>query len=136
MHPNELTEIIIGGAIEVRRVLGPGPLESACETCLCRELELRSGPQQRQVQLPVCYKGINLDGGHRLDPLAADRALVEGKAVDAPLPVHEAQLPTYLRLTNRPVGLLVNFHAPTGKQGLRRLANNLPEDSASSAPLR
>ena len=109
----ELTEKIIGAAIEVHRALGPGLLESAYEECLCRELNLRGLAFQRQVPLPVEYKGVNLDCGYRLDLIIQDDVIVELKCVERVLPVHEAQLLTYLKLTGKHVGLIVNFNVAT-----------------------
>src|SRR6059058_3818108 len=102
----ELTEQIIGAAIEVHRTLGPGLLESAYEECLCRELALRGLPFERQKPLPLEYKGVRLDCGCRVDVLAADLLVVEVKAGEALQPIHEAQLLTYMRLGGWQVGLL------------------------------
>ncbi|HZQ91242.1 MAG TPA: GxxExxY protein [Terriglobales bacterium] len=96
----DLTEQIIGAAIEVHRILGPGLLESAYEECLCRELNLRRLSFQRQVEVPVEYKGVKLDCGYRIDLLVEDRVVVELKCVDRVLPVIEAQLLTYMRMLN------------------------------------
>jgi len=115
-----LTEQVIGAAIEVHRELGPGLLESAYEACLCHELASRGLRLQRQVALPVRYKGVHLDCGYRLDLVVEDRVVVEVKAVEALLPVMEAQLLTYLRLSGKRVGLLINFHARVLKDGIRR----------------
>ncbi len=105
-----LTERVIGAAIEVHRALGPGLLESAYEECLCHELHLRGIPFDRQVPLPVEYKGVKLDCGYRLD-LVVERVLVlEIKCVEQVLPVHEAQLLTYLKITGNRVGLILNFN--------------------------
>ncbi len=109
------TESIIGAAIEVHKQLGPGLLESAYEECLCHELHLRGIQFQRQLDLPVLYKGLKLDCGYRLDLLVEDTVVVEQL-----LPVHEAQLLTYLRLAAKPVGLLINFNVPLLKEGIRR----------------
>lgn len=117
------TEAIIGACIEVHRHLGPGLLESAYEHCLAHELALRGLRVQRQVPLPLRYKGLALDCGYRLDLVVEGLVVLEIKAMDHLLPVHEAQLITYLRLMRLPVGLLVNFHVPFLKQGLRRLVN-------------
>ena len=136
MKINEITEKIIGAAMEVHRVVGPGLLESSYEACLCRELELQGLRFARQVPLPVRYKDIDLDCGYRMDLVVEDSVIVEVKAVEGILPIHEAQLLTYLRLTGRRVGLLINFNVPVLKQGVRRLVNNFLEDSAPSAPLR
>jgi GxxExxY protein len=116
-----LTHAIIGAAIEVHRVLGPGLLESVYERCLSRELELRGIVNERQVLLPVVYKGIHLEEGYRIDILVERKVVVEVKAVDAIAPVHEAQLLTYLRLSNIHVGLLLNFHVALIKDGIKRM---------------
>ena len=106
----ELTEAVIGAAIEVHRVLGPGLLESAYEECLCHELHLRGIQFQRQVPLPINYKGVSMDCGYRLDPVFEDKVILELKCLEHVLPVHEAQLLTYLKLPGKRVGLLINFH--------------------------
>ena len=120
MTVNQMTSAIISGAIEVHRVLGPGLLESAYEECLCRELSLRGVPFERQRPLPVEFKGVQLDCGYRLDLLVADAVVVELKAVETLLPIHEAQLLTYLKLGGWNVGLLINFNVPLLKQGIKR----------------
>ncbi|GAB4415919.1 MAG: hypothetical protein KatS3mg051_0058 [Anaerolineae bacterium] len=122
-----LTQQIIGAAIEVHRALGPGLLESAYETCLCHELTLRQIPFDRQKQLPVIYKGIEVECGYRLDLLVADTVVVEIKAVEQFLPVHQAQVLSYLRLGGWEVGLLINFHVPVLRQGIRRIVLGLKE---------
>jgi GxxExxY protein len=106
----ELTEQVIGAAIEVDRTLGPGLLESAYEECLCREFNLRGLAFQRQVPLPVEYKGVKLDCGYRLDLIVQDAVVLELKCADHILPVHEAQLLTYLKLTGKHVGVIINFN--------------------------
>ena len=116
----ELTDAIIGAAIEIHRELGPGLLESAYEQCLCHELHLRKIPFVRQLELPVAYKGRKLDCGYRIDLLAKDAVVVEIKAVPRLLPVHEAQLLTYLRLSGKRVGLLINFNVAVLKHGIVR----------------
>lgn len=131
MEINQATEAIIGSAIEVHRSLGPGLLETIYEECLCRELALRQIPFERQRPLPVEYKGLRLDCGHRLDLLVDDQVVVEIKAVESLLPVHEAQLLTYLKLGGWKVGLLINFNVPVLKQGIRRRVLGLKETSAS-----
>lgn len=118
---DELTENIIGAAIEVHRVLGPGLLESAYEACLCRELSVRKLHFQKQVPLPVQYKGLLLEAGYRLDLLVEDKIVVEIKSVDELLPVQQAQLLTYLRLSHKRIGLLINFNVPLFKHGLKRM---------------
>jgi GxxExxY protein len=120
---NQLTERIIGAAIEVHRVTGPGLLESAYEECLCYELSQLGLEFKRQVHLPVPYKGLLLDCGYRMDLVVEDAVIVELKAVEHLLPVHSAQLLTYLKLSGRKVGLLMNFNEPALKDGLKRLAN-------------
>ena len=106
----DLTEQIVGAAIEVHRALGPGLLESAYEECMCRELDLRGLAFERQVPLPVEYKDVKLDCGYRLDLVVRDSVILELKCVDHILPVHEAQLLTYLKLTGKRVGLIINFN--------------------------
>jgi GxxExxY protein len=117
---NEITGEVIGAAIEVLKHLGPGLLESAYETCLSHELDLRSIPYERQKPLPVAYKGLLLESSYRIDLLVREMAVVEIKAVDVILPIHEAQLLTYLRLGGWKAGLLINFNVPVLKQGIRR----------------
>ena len=117
---NELSRVIIGAAIEVHRHLGPGLLESAYQACLKRELELREVPHQTQVPLPLDYKGIHLDDTYRLDFIVGGLVVVELKSVEAIHPVFEAQLLTYLRLTNLWLGLLINFNVAVLKDGIRR----------------
>lgn len=123
MDINDLTGEVIGAAIEVHKILGPGLLESTYEECLCIELGLRNIPYERQRELPVEYKGVKLDCGYRLDIVVANRLIVELKACDSLQPIHEAQLLTYLRLTGIKVGLLVNFNVPVLKEGIKRLVN-------------
>ncbi len=127
MNVNEITQAIIGAAIEVHRSLGPGLLESAYEVCLCRELSLRQILFEQQKSLPISYKGIALDCGYRLDLVVERQVVVEIKAVDALLPIHEAQLLTYLRLGGWKVGLLINFNVPVLKRGIRRMVFGLEE---------
>lgn len=124
---NDLTEGIIGAAIEVHRVLGPGLLEAAYEGALSHELTLRRLPFERQTLVPVTYKGVHLDSNLRLDLLVASSVVVEVKAVESLLSIHEAQLLTYLRLGGWKLGLLINFNVPLLRKGLRRIVNGLPE---------
>jgi GxxExxY protein len=114
------TSLIIGSAIEVHRVLGPGLLESAYEECLCHELHLRGISFRRQVELPVEYKGIKLDCGYRVDLIVQEKVIVELKCLERVLPIHEAQLLTYMRLTGKRVGLLINFNVPLLAKGITR----------------
>jgi GxxExxY protein len=114
------TSPIIGAAIEVHRQLGPGLLESAYEQCLCHELHLRGLPFKCQVDLPVSYKGVQLDCGYKIDLVVGDEVIVELKSVERILPVHEAQLLTYLKLAGKTVGLLINFNTPLLTRGIIR----------------
>jgi GxxExxY protein len=120
MEMNEITEKIIGAAIEVHRALGPGLLESAYEECLCHELTLRRVAFERQKPLCVEYKGVKLDCGYRLDLFVEGTVVVEIKAVEVIQPIHEAQLLTYLKLGGWKLGLLINFNVPVLKDGIRR----------------
>lgn len=120
---DRLGEQLIGAAIEVHRALGPGLLESAYEMCLCRELALRNIPFDHQVPLPVEYKGIQLDCGYRLDIVLANLVVVELKSVQDISPIHEAQIMSYLRISEKPVGYLINFNVRLLKNGIRRFAN-------------
>jgi GxxExxY protein len=130
MKVNELTGAIIGAAIEVHRVLGPGLLESAYEECLCRELFLRGLKFKRQLPLPLEYKGVHLERSYQLDLLVENYCVVEVKSVDAIHPIHEAQTLTYMRIGDWRVGLLFNFNVEILKEGgIRRLANNLDENA-------
>ena len=124
---NALTEVIIGAAIEVHRELGPGLLESAYEECLCHELTLRGLRYTRQEALPVVYKGVHLDCGYRLDVVVENGITLELKASEALLPIHEAQLLTYLRLRGLSLGLLINFNVPVLKDGIRRRVYNFQD---------
>lgn len=120
MTDNDLTHQIIGAAIEVHKVLGPGLLESAYEECLVCELGLRNLQLERQKPLPLIYKDLKLECGYRVDLLVEDRVVVELKAIDALAPVHDAVVLTYLRLSGRRVGLLINFHVAVLKDGIKR----------------
>ena len=113
----ELTERVIGSAIEVHRALGPGLLESAYEECLCHELHLRGIGFERQVPLPVEYKGVKLDCGYRLDLIVESVLILEIKCVEHVLPVHEAQILTYMRMTRKRVGLILNFNVAVLTRG-------------------
>jgi GxxExxY protein len=119
-HINELTYEIIGAAIEVHKLLGPGLLESTYRECLCRELSLRDISFRRECGVPLEYKGIKLDCGYRMDLLVADLVVVEIKAIEALAPVHDAQLLTYLRVGGWKVGLLINFNVVVLKDGIHR----------------
>lgn len=116
----ELTEQIIAAAIEVHRALGPGLLESIYAICLAHELSLRQLAFEQEKTLPIEYKGLRVDSNYRLDFIVDNKVVVELKSIDIILPVHEAQLLTYLKLTGCKVGLLINFNVPVLKQGIIR----------------
>ena len=116
----ELTDKIIGAAIEVHKYWGPGLLESVYEKSLAHELGLRGITYKQQVELPLKYKGVDVGDGLRLDLIVDDKVVVELKVVRNFEPIHEAQLLTYMRITHCRVGLLINFNKPTLKQGLKR----------------
>jgi GxxExxY protein len=122
-HLNQLSRDFIAAAIEVHRELGPGLLESVYEVCLCEELLMRGIPFQTQVDLPLLYKGRDTGKTFRLDMLIDDTLIVELKAVEELKSVHEVQLLTYLKLTNKPIGLLVNFNVPYLRDGVKRKIN-------------
>jgi len=119
----ELTESIIGAAIEVHRELGPGLLESTYERCLSRELTLNGVNHECQVVLPVTYKGEKLDCGYRLDVVVENAVVLELKSVEELTDLHQAQLLTYLRLSKKRVGLLINFNTPKLTDGIKRMVN-------------
>lgn len=116
----DLTERVIGSAIDVHRHLGPGLLELAYEECLCFELRQAGIEHRRQVPLPVVYKDVRLDCGYRMDIVVRDQLIIEIKAIERIAPLHEAQILTYLRLSGYTVGLLLNFNSVVLKDGLRR----------------
>ena len=116
-----LTDQIIGFAIEVHRHLGPGLLESTYEECLCYELTENRIVFRRQLALPVVYKSVRLDCGYRIDIVVEERLILELKSAERLLPIHEAQVLTYMRLSGIPTGLLLNFNTPVLKDGIRRL---------------
>ena len=122
---NQITAGIIGAGIAVHRVLGPGLLESAYQEC--QELVLRAIPFEREVPIPLEYRGIRLEAEYRLDILVTGKVVVEVKAMEAIAPIHEAQLLTYLRLGGWKVGLLVNFNVVVLKDGIRRRVLDLRE---------
>jgi len=129
---NDLTDRIIGAAIEVHRHLGPGLLEAVYEECLCYELSQRGLKFQRQAPLPINYKGIKFESAYRMDLVVEDAIVIEIKATEEMLPVHSAQLLTYLKSSNKRVGLLINFNVPILKNGLKRIVNHYA--GASLAP--
>jgi GxxExxY protein len=121
MFDREITETIIGCAIEVHKELGPGLLESAYEECLCHVLIVRNIPIERQVVLPIVYKGNKLNAVYRVDLLVNKKVVVELKCIEKLLPIHDAQLITYLKLTGIKTGLLLNFNSAVLKDGIRRM---------------
>lgn len=120
LKEESLTKRIIASAIEVHRTLGPGLLESVYEICLCHELKLIGLNFVQQLSLPIEYKGIKLDAGYRIDLVVENKVIIEIKAVKTILPVHEAQLLTYMKLTGTSVGLLLNFNEAVLKDGIVR----------------
>ena len=123
MELNQISGAVIEASIKVHKVLGPGLLESAYEVCLLHELRKAGLRVERQVPLRVVYDNVRLDAGYQLDLLVEDRVMVELKAVEKLLPIHEAQLLTYLRLANKKLGLLINFNVRLLKHGIRRRMN-------------
>ena len=134
MAENDITERVIGAAIEVHRHLGPGLLESAYEECLCYELSREGLRFERQVHLPVDYKGLHLDCAYRLDLVVEGNVIVEIKAIDALLGIHKAQLLTYLRAARKQVGLLINFNVAVLKNGIKRIVNDYHGPAVESSP--
>ena len=124
---DQISAAIIGAAIEVHKALGPGLLESAYEACLAYELADRGWQVEGQQTLPLVYRGLKLDAGYRLDLLVAKRVIVEIKSVDQLLPIHQAQLMSYLKLSGCKLGLLINFNVPLLKRGIVRIVNGLNE---------
>ena len=125
MHENEISNIIIGKAIEVHKSLGPGLLESAYQECLYYEL-IESGLKvEKEKPMPIVYKDVKLDHGYRIDLLVEDKVVIEIKTVDAIIDVHEAQILTYLKLGDYKLGLLINFNVQLLKKGIRRFVHNL-----------
>jgi GxxExxY protein len=129
---DQITRHIIGAAIEVHRHLGPGLLESAYETCLAFELRERGLTTEQQKPLPVFYKGVKLDCGYRLNLVVEESVVVEIKAIEQLAPIHDAQLLSYLRISGKRVGLLLNFHTRVLKDGLKRMVNEFPDSAASA----
>ena len=122
LYEEELSEAIIGAAVEVHRHLGPGLLESAYQICLAHEFYLRNIPYQQELTIPIEYKGLKLDANYRLDFLVDKKIVVELKAIEVVLPVHEAQLIPYLQLTGCRAGLLINFNVDRLIKGITRRA--------------
>jgi len=127
---NRLSHVVIGCAIEVHRALGPGLLESAYEECLAHELKTASLHFERQKPIALRYKTVNLECGYRLDFLVEDKLVIELKSVEALSPIFEAQILTYMRLADKPLGLLMNFNAQVLKHGLKRFVRSSINESA------
>ncbi len=123
MTENELSNIVIGSAIEVHRHLGPGLLESAYQECLLYELKNAGLSVEKEKAMPIVYKNIHLDHGYRIDLLVENKLVIEFKTVDALCDVHTAQVLTYLKLGNYKLGLLINFNVALLKNGIKRLIN-------------
>jgi len=121
---NDLTGVILGCCLEVQKEVGPGLLESVYEDCLAREFSDRGLDFQRQKAVPVIYKGSLVGDPFRLDFLVEGKVIVEVKAIERVIPIHEAQVLTYLKLTGCPIALIVNFHSPLLKEGVRRFMNS------------
>jgi GxxExxY protein len=126
---NELIGLIIGSAMRVHSAVGPGLLESVYRACLQYELEEHGLQVRSEFPIPVVYRGVQIDVGHRVDLLVSDLVLVELKAQPTMHPVYEAQLLSYLRMSNRPMGLLINFHVVHLRNGIRRMTNQIPRKS-------
>lgn len=125
MNENEIGDIVLGGAMKVHSALGPGLLESAYEICLAHEITKQGLSIKQQVLLPVQYNGLKLDAGYRLDLLVHNKVIVELKAVEKLLPIHMAQLLSYLKLSGCSLGYLLNFNVVHMKDGIKRIVNKL-----------
>jgi GxxExxY protein len=134
MRDKDLSHAIIGAAIEIHRSLGPGLLEAVYEECLARELTLRMIPFERQKPIPLVYKDLKLECGYRLDFLVSSRIVVEIKSIEAIAPIHESVMLTYLRLSESPLGLLINFNVPILKDGIRRFVWHYQEKDNAETP--
>jgi GxxExxY protein len=132
---NEITGAVVDSAIAVHSELGPGLLESAYRSCLAHELRRRTLSVIEELPIPLVYRGLELDAGYRIDLLVGGAVIVEVKAVAQLLPVHDAQLISYLKLSGHRVGLLINFHVPHLRDGIRRFVNN-PDRAVPAVPLR
>lgn len=125
MTENEISKAVLGKAIKIHRILGPGLLESAYQECLFYELKNTNLIIEKEKPMPIVYKDIRLDHGYRIDLLIENKVVIEIKSVDALMDVHEAQMITYLKLGDYRLGLLINFNVPLLKNGIRRYVNNL-----------
>ncbi len=133
---NKITEAVIGIAINVHRILGPGLLESAYERCMVFDFSQTGLKVEQQKPLPIVYRGVKLECGYRLDLLIEEKVIVEIKAIEELLPIHKAQLLSYLKLSGCKVGLLINFNVKILKDGIQRVVNNFPESLRSLRTLR
>jgi GxxExxY protein len=130
---DRITRRIIGAAIEVHKTVGPGLLESAYQVCLAFELREQGLKVEEQLPLPVVYKNVKLDCGYRIDLLVENEIVIEIKAIETLAPIHDAQLLSYLRLSGKRVGLLMNFHVRVLKDGLKRIVNEFPDSAVSAS---
>ncbi len=133
---NKVTEAIISVAVDVHRALGPGLLESAYEACMVYDLAKAGLKVEQQKPLPIVYRGIKLECAYRLDLMIDNEVIVEIKSVEKVLPIHQAQLLSYLKLSERKVGLLINFNVKILKNGIKRVVNNFPDTLRSQRSLR
>lgn len=133
MKDLDLTHAVIGAAIDIHRTLGPGLLEAVYEECLAKEFSLRSIPYDRQKPVPLVYKDLKLECGYRLDFLVGKRVVVEIKSIEAIAAIHETVMLTYLRLSQSPIGLLINFNVPVLKDGIRRCVWHYKEKENAEA---
>jgi len=124
MNPNDVTGAVVDAAIKVHRALGLGLLESAYQACLAFELRDRDLLVETEVPLPVVYRDVQLEVGYRIDLLVENQVIVELKSVDSLLPIHQAQVLSYMKMSNKKVGLLINFNVTLLKDGVRRLVKN------------
>lgn len=124
---NKITETIIGVAINIHRTLGPGLLESAYEACMVYDLSQAGLKIEQQKSLPVVYRGVQLECGYRLDLMIENEVIVEIKSIEKLLPIHKAQLMSYLKLSGCKIGLLINFNVELLKEGIQRVVNNFPD---------
>ncbi len=123
----EIARILVDAAVKVHRALGPGLLESAYQKCYAHELRMRGLKVVTEVMLPIVYEGLEIDAGYRIDMIIEDMIVVENKVVEQLLPIHEAQLLTYLKLSGHSLGFLLNWNVKLMKYGIKRMVNNLPE---------
>lgn len=124
---DQIAKDVVDAAFKVHSTLGPGLLESAYEACLAHELTRRGYRIERQKEQPIIYEGLEIEVGYRLDILVDDQLIIELKAVEQMLPIHQAQIMTYLRLSRKTLGLIINFNVPLIKNGIKRVAMNHPE---------